>query len=213
MSAEAPGVCVLAVGGVHPPPQPDWLHPSERLRLHTFSSAARRRVFLAARWQARELLGRRLGLDARAIGLALDERRRSHSVHPKGWALSLSHSQDWLAVAIAPAGQGLGIDLEVERVGRDWAALAAHFELPAGGCARDFYRHWTLGEAWLKASAAELGLLAVQRLRWRRAAQGPAWCFQAGDLHLAVVADAAPQFCTADAAPRWRADGRWSCAA
>ncbi|MFO1250236.1 MAG: hypothetical protein U1E77_03590 [Inhella sp.] len=202
----------LAAVDARRPPCDSWLTSTERLRLHGFARPSRQQQYLAGRWLLRELLGALLDREPATLAIELDARMRSQCL-AQGWQLSLSHCAELLAAAAAPIGPALGIDLEAVKPGRDWAALAAHFELPAGSSERDFYRHWTLGEAWLKASPTDLGLLAAQRLRWKRQplGLGPAWCAQAGPMHLALVAARTPQWwrLPAESPAAWNDDGCW----
>ncbi|WP_175423489.1 hypothetical protein [Inhella inkyongensis] len=75
----------------------------------------------------------------------------------------------------------------------EWAGLldpVAPFE------ESDFYRQWTLAEAWLKADPACTSLAQLRGLRWAESPAGPGWQGQVGHLHWAVVAERAPQWRT-----------------
>ncbi|CAA7627927.1 hypothetical protein MCP1_80043 [Candidatus Terasakiella magnetica] len=81
--------------------------------------------------------------------------------------LSISHGGGWAACALVTGGR-IGIDIEVARPDRDYAALAAAFfstpeiECVAQGGQSAFLALWTLREAWAKAVggglSAALGL-------------------------------------------------------
>ena len=152
----------------------DWLGDDEVERLRAMTAPGRRRSFLAGHWQARRVAGEWLQVDAARIGL---ER------HPDGrplvlvdgeaspLSLSLSHSGDWLALALADVP--VGIDIELPRRTRDYAALA-RFAFSPDEVARlqglddavrgaEFHRLWTLKEARGKRSGE--GLLPGQARR------------------------------------------------
>lgn len=173
-----------------------WLSPAEQARWAGFTTMRRRQQFLAGRWLARKLLAHVQGCQPADLVLSQDGSGRS--LAPPPWRLSISHSGDWVAVAIADSGR-LGLDVQVESGARDWSALAAFAGLQPCPDAACFYRHWTLAEAWLKAHAERIGSLSELRgLRWQADPQhGPAWQGQAGELHWAVVGCTAPRWVTA----------------
>ena len=158
----------------------------------TFTAAARRRQFLAGRWLLRCLLAAGVRQAAESLRLAMSEAGRSLSW--QGWSLALSHGGDWLAAVVDEAP--VGIDLQHQLPRHDWRAMAAFAGLEPPESAADFYRHWTLAEAWLKADPACSSLAQLSGLRWRRSITGPGWQGQVGDLHWAVVAEQAPQWRT-----------------
>lgn len=202
-------LCALQAGL---PPDLAWLTPSEAARHQAFSLPARRQVFLAGRWLLRRVLAQALGgVDPAALGVALDAQLRSHCEGQPDWRLSLSHSGAWLGVAISD-GAPLGLDIEQEKPDRDWCALSEHLALDCTTAA-DFYRHWTLGEAWLKASPQALQLHEVQALRWRADAQGPGWHGESGaeGLHIGLICNSPPQWLALyGPPPDWRDGGRWA---
>ncbi len=165
-----------------------WLGPAERERWAGFSGVQRRRQFVGGRWLARRLLAH-VGAAGLALGLDPDGRCTA----PPPWCLSISHSGDWIGVAVAETGLA-GLDLQVENPGRDWQALAAFAGLQPCPDAAYFYRHWTLAEAWLKSHPDIHSLSALRGLRWRPDAAGPAWHGQVGNLHWAFVGAAAPEW-------------------
>ena len=103
----------------------DWLSDDEGTRLQAMTSDVRRRSFLAGHWQARVLAAGWLQVHARRIALHRhDDGRPCLSVDgdPSALSLSLSHSGDWLAIALATVP--VGIDVELPRRPRDLQALA-----------------------------------------------------------------------------------------
>lgn len=188
-----------------------WLTRSEAARHQAFSLPARRLRYLAGRWLLRRLLAAASGQEQPLLEQD-DEGRSQCPVLPR-WRVSLSHSGDWFAAAVGE-GVALGIDIEQPRAGRNLTTLAAGLGLPDAD-APAFYRHWTLGEAWLKQGPGP-GLLTVQRqLRWQPDPQGPAlhWQAAAPGLYLSLWAPghAQPQWFDwpGVAALDWRDQGRW----
>lgn len=168
----------------------EWLTVPVRADLTTDQDRARfaRPASLAARGLLRGLLSQAFGgapsrwrWHALADGRpqVVDETGRT------GPAISLSHSGDWVACAVADS-PAIGIDIEAHRPDRDFPALIEaafgpdeRIEAAAGGIA-GFYRLWTLREAIAKATGAGIPM-AVDRID--RAAGGPAagtWITETG---------------------------------
>lgn len=136
----------------------DWLSDDEAGRLQAMTSPVRRRSFLAGHWQARELAADWLQLETRRIALHRHEDGRPRLLvdgAPSPLSLSLSHSGDWLAIALATVP--VGIDVELPRRQRDLHALARFTFSPEEVARLDgledaaysgaFHRLWTLKEA------------------------------------------------------------------
>lgn len=168
----------LARLGELPEAAPPRLHDGERERLAGFSSAARRRSFIAGRWLARQLVACLLGGESEALVLPIDAQGRSRA--HAGLALSISHSGDWVACAVARGP--VGIDIEGLRPRGDLLTLAATVHSPAQ-CAtlaeldgdaqlRRFYELWTLKEAWLKCRGSGLDFARMRALHFLEAAPG-----------------------------------------
>lgn len=151
------------------PPPAGWLSPAELVRFAALSAGPRRAQFVAGRWLARQALARAMGggwgdwtLSAGGEGPPL-----ASGPYP-AW-ISLSHSADRVACAVAAAP--VGLDLEAIRPRRGLAALAeatssaaeraalpdlvrAEADEPARLLA--FLHAWTLKEAWLKRNGGNL---------------------------------------------------------
>ena len=180
----------------------DWLTDAERQRLQAITSPSRRDTFLAGHWQARVLAAQwlqldvgRIALDAHADGRPL--LRVDGDAAPL--QVSLSHSGNWLALALADAP--VGVDVELPRRVRDWNALA-RFVFSPEECERVeaadpamradvFHALWTLKEAHGKRSGAGLQPRAARALTARPAAPAFAeafgWRFGNGALALALT--------------------------
>ena len=136
----------------------DWLSDDEATRLQAMTSTTRRRSFLAGHWQARELAAGWLQVETRRIALHRHDDGRPLLLvdgAPSPLSLSLSHSGDWLAIALATVP--VGIDVELPRRQRDLDSLARFTfspeeverlrEVPDAERAQAFHVTWTLKEA------------------------------------------------------------------
>lgn len=151
---------VLDAAGVPAGDGGDWLTPTERSRLAGLSAPLRRRQFLAGHWRLRVLaagFGGGVPADWRFSATAAGQ----PSLEGPGGArlcASISHSGEWLAVAVAH--RAIGVDLEIPRRERDYDALARHVFTPAEIARRDalaaserlaaFNTTWALKEAFGK---------------------------------------------------------------
>ena len=180
----------------------DWLTEAERQRLQAITSATRRDSFLAGHWQARAQAAQWLQLDVRRIALETDaDGRPILCVDGDAMPLhvSLSHSGDWLALALADAP--VGVDVELPQRARDWNALARFVLSPeerrrvhdADDAARAevFHALWTLKEAHGKRSGAGLQPRAARAVTAQPAeaagAEALSWVFGNGALALAMT--------------------------
>ena len=108
-------------------------------------------------------------------------------------------------MAAAVGTERLGLDIELPRAGRDWAGIATLIGLKGCASADDFYRHWVLSEAWLKAQARVLTLPELVGLRWTADDRGEGLAFRhESGLHIGLVTAAAPALPSG-----WRGEGRW----
>lgn len=181
----------------------DWLGDDEAGRLQAMASPQRRRSFLAGHWLARQVASDWLRVDARRIALQRhhDGRPQLHvDGMPTPLSLSLSHSGDWLACAIATVA--VGIDVELPRRQRDLDALARFAfspdeverlqRLPPGERSAAFHVLWTLKEARGKRTGE--GLLPGQSRRVTTlpsdaaSADAASWILDDGALALAIDA-------------------------
>ena len=181
----------------------DWLSADETHRLQAMTAPARRRSFLAGHWLARRVAADWLQLDAARI--ALDRHPDGRPLllvddAPASLSISLSHSGDWLAIALATVP--VGIDIELPRRLRDLEALARFAfapdeverlqRAPQAQRSAIFHTLWTLKEARGKRSGE--GLLPEQSRRITTmpgdidVADASSWGFHDGALALAVEA-------------------------
>ena len=178
-----------------------WLSPAEQRRLNRIAASARRSQFIAGRWFARQLLAAVHGDRPEQWRLTAPDEGPPRVEHPAIPAhISLSHSGDHLACAVAPSP--VGLDLEAPRRTRNFLALADVVccagekarllaAQPAGREAL-FYECWTLKEAWLKSRGEPLSPGRLAQIRTDRAlspltAEGRTW--RGADFILALVAN------------------------
>ena len=157
--------------GLRWPEPASWLAEGEHRRLAGFTGARRRQVFLANRWLLRELLARYGTGEPSEQSVDVDSQGRS--LRSCGHA-NVSHSGDWLLAATADTP--LGVDLEQLRPRKTLMRLAQQVHSPEqcatlvalDGEARlqQFYRWWTLKEAWFKARGQGLDLARMRELEF-----------------------------------------------
>lgn len=182
-----------------------WLSASERRRLAAITAPRRRAQFLAGRWALRRLLAAELGRAPPDYVLLAEENGppRLMGGAPR-LNLSLSHSGDTVACAVADGP--VGIDVEESRGTRPIeglleAALSREERGRIAGLTEmetraRFLVAWTLKEAWLKHAPAPagLGLTSLSRIQ-TAPAEGiqphNAWSWTAAGCVLALVAPAA----------------------
>jgi len=148
-----------------------WMGEEELARLAAMRSEKRRRQFIAAHWLARDAVAgfTRTSPNDWLLVTATNgapELHRRSTGKVQGIHLSLSHSGETVAAAIAPFP--LGIDLESTGRVRDWLALAYHafapeecerlLALPESERQQLFYQYWTLKEASGKRNGIGLHL-------------------------------------------------------
>ncbi|HEY9103773.1 4'-phosphopantetheinyl transferase family protein [Chitinimonas sp.] len=153
-----------SVGGV--------LQTDETARVAGFSRPQRRAQFLAGRWLARRLLCQAVGGAPADWTLSATAGRPPQVLGQPNWRLSVSHSGDWVACALAD--RPVGIDLERTNSGRDVAAMAALVchpseaaelgQLPAAEQEAALIAMWTRKEAWLKQQSAPFELARMRHL-------------------------------------------------
>jgi len=153
------------------------LSSPERLRADGFHHRADRERYVAARGLLRELLAAQLGLDARGVPLALDERGKpvldpAHGLGDLRFNASRSGERALLACAI---GREVGVDVERLRP-LDLESLAARAlsepelvawrGLPAEQRGPAFFAAWARKEAYVKGRGRGLAM-GVERVEAR----------------------------------------------
>jgi phosphopantetheinyl transferase len=202
------------------------LSASDRLRLHSLVSPARRRQFLAVRTLSQQLCQRQFGPVAADWQLSSRDDGSPALVGTNAGpiGISLTHSGDWVGCALAD--HPVGIDLQVaHRRGRqrDWPALASvlfsvpeqdHLaSLPEAARVPACLERWSLAEAWCKQHRHGLDFMRTRTLRIVAADPGHAWTWSRMDQEEPVVLAVC---CAGNAAvsapapgPGWHAHGAW----
>ncbi|MFN4025622.1 MAG: 4'-phosphopantetheinyl transferase family protein [Hyphomonas sp.] len=143
---------------------PQSLSECELLRVTRLKDPARqedlRRSFAVRRQAVADLTG----VTAREIELSWSEEGAPLLSAPDGWNVSVSTVDGWTAIALAPAGTPLGVDisrikevgwgpmLQMVSVPDEAAAFADRYSGDAGLALRAFHRLWAIKEATLKAT-------------------------------------------------------------
>lgn len=136
--------------------------PEERQTWQSIGQLARRQEYLLSRGLLRRLLAERL--QCRPDALQFCSNPHGKPVLNDGrWQFNLSHSGDWLAIALCATGP-LGVDIEMGQRRRQILPLARRFyaqseyewllALPEAEQEPAFYRFWSRKEAVLKAYGA-----------------------------------------------------------
>ena len=161
-----PGVVQLWYVPVHAPDSvrarlEGHLSPEEQERVRRFTRPADRQRQLLARGLVREVLAPVLGLPPERIAFKLGAHGKPAVAGDRaGVHFNLSHSGDWVALALARDSE-VGIDIEAPAGHHRMDAIAARLYGPtertwlaAASAERrldTFYRLWTVREAYLKA--------------------------------------------------------------
>jgi 4'-phosphopantetheinyl transferase len=154
----------------------NWLSESELLRLSDIRHPARRAQYLAGHWLVRVLLSRAYG-DAPGQWRLLERKSQPPAVHGHDSALriSISHSEDWIAAAVADVA--IGIDLEQRPRILDAAIeplLLNADEKPGELDADALLQRWVAKEAWIKRSAGSALAERLKHLRVQAASRDQA---------------------------------------
>lgn len=169
MDAANPHIYCCPVAAIEPALVDDCiplLDAHEQQRLAQFHTDGPRREFILSRALLRTTLAARLHVSPEALRFERDSDGKPRLAAPFAqWHFNLSHSRDWVALALSAAGP-VGIDIESHRRENDLAAIARRFFSAAENAAlgpslesdlRDphwlarFFAIWTLKEAHAKA--------------------------------------------------------------
>lgn len=175
------------------------LSADEVLRMRRFRQADDARRFATTRRTLRELLARRLDVDAQALVFArgLHGKPTLGAAQRGAWEFSVSHSGQAALVALSNQ-RAVGVDIEWSRPCLDVQAIApvclTAAERERVVDAASFYRHWVGKEAVLKALGLGIGL-HMQQLTVTPAANGDyglRHCLPVADGDGAILACALP---------------------
>lgn len=174
-----------------------WLTEAERGRLAAMTAPLRRDQYLAGHWLARQAASAWLGGEPQEWEWRPDGPRPALARRSHGHAcqLSIAHCGHWVAVAVA--GEPIGLDIESGRAGDDWTGRARRLlslpEAATVAAAPDprqaFLRFWTLKEA--EGKRAGTGLLPKRARRFQAILASPteaeAWCWERDGLSVALA--------------------------
>jgi 4'-phosphopantetheinyl transferase len=144
------------------------LSDDERAAAQKYRFSIDRERTLAARALARFVLQEETGLDGRSFSFRLGPFGKPHLVHPQAVGINVSHSGDYVAVALAWERE-VGVDIEednprvnvFEVAPTVFTPLELEFVLGAASpleARSNFYRLWTRKEAVLKVWGTGLTL-------------------------------------------------------
>lgn len=163
------------------------LSAAELERVRRFRRPADQRRQLLARGLVREALGGLAGIDPSELEFGTESRGKPHLISPAnlGVNFNLSHSGEWVALVVAH-GTPVGVDIEAPDPTHPMEAIAQRYFGPlerasvlrTTGSARisEFYRIWTVREAYLKATGSGLsGASSRDLLRSDGQLQDPQW--------------------------------------
>ncbi|UHQ56779.1 4'-phosphopantetheinyl transferase family protein [Microbulbifer sp. YPW16] len=136
------------------------LTPDEHKRLTGLGSSEARHRFLLSRVLLRRVLGQVTGRTPQSLRFIVMPSGKPILADEPSLQFSLSHSGDWIALAVSEQGP-VGIDIEQPRPRRNVMRIAHRYfhpdecalleAPPAADTERQFYRLWTLKEAFFKA--------------------------------------------------------------
>jgi 4'-phosphopantetheinyl transferase len=136
------------------------LSAEERGRADRYRQPADRQRSVVSRGVLRLLLAERLRCGPESVELESTEHGKPVLRHDGGPWFNVSHSGEWILVAISDAGE-VGVDVEQIRAVPNLEAIASHYfareewqairSLPPADRTRAFFACWTRKEAYLKA--------------------------------------------------------------
>ena len=134
-------------------------------RARRLRDKARRARFRAMQRQLRAVLSGWMECEPSALVLGREGDGKSFLTDHPSCALSWSHSDAWLAVALTEV-DSIGVDVQLHGV-QDWKAMLDMVASPdeadgIGASEAAFYRHWCLKEAVAKADGRGLGKVMRQ---------------------------------------------------
>jgi 4'-phosphopantetheinyl transferase len=140
------------------------LPEDEKDRADRFRFSRHRRRFIASHAMLRMILGKYLGREPAAPAFEYDERgkpRLAASFGPSGIFFNLSHSHDMALVGVAQ-NRRIGVDIEFIRPLSNMEATTRRYfseieaemiaDLPPDHREKNFFKFWTIKEAYLKAT-------------------------------------------------------------
>jgi 4'-phosphopantetheinyl transferase len=134
------------------------LSADERSRAARFVTDSARRTFIMARSAMRAILSQYVAATPLALRLSSTRRGKPFLVDYENVNFNLSHSHNLAALAVVTSPRRIGVD--IEKLGRIPKGVTTEAFLPAEirlietapNPTASFFAHWTMKEAYLKAS-------------------------------------------------------------
>ena len=143
-----------------------WLSGSEHARLTGLRVDARRDQYCAGHWLVRELLARRVEGDATSFSLIECQSQPPRVAGDDGLCVSISHSGDWVAAAVARSPIGIDLEQRPRALSPAIAAMLLNPEEPPGTLDADaLLARWVAKEAWIKRRAGSALPAQLQLIR------------------------------------------------
>lgn len=203
-----------------------WLSAQEMVRCQGLKSQTRQAQFLSGHWLARQTMAQWLGGEWSDYQLSAPEDAAPcwlfgpasttwQSVH-----VSLSHSGNWIACALAC--RPIGVDVECSDRVRDFAALGSwifteselqtYLQLTPTLQQQSFYTQWSLKEAWFKQAAVIPLRKTMQKVQFSEGiGEQQAVVARADGLTLALYPARSADVCMVEAAPQALYWSEWAC--
>lgn len=151
---------------------PNCLSDAEQARLQTISHPAQAKFYQQSHCLLRILLGQLINQSPEKLCFSATTHGKPQLAQHQ-LEFNISHSQHWLAIALATAPVGVDIEFTAQAPARPWLALARRFftaneylhlsKQPADQLAHAFFQLWTQKEAVLKAHGGGISA-GLQRL-------------------------------------------------
>jgi len=129
-----------------------WLSGSELARFAAIHNVARQAQYLAGHWLTRVLLARAFG-GAPGMWKLLEFKSQAPKVqdHADAIRVSISHSGDWVAAAVATVAIGIDLEQRPRTLDATIEPLLRNADEAPGTLGQDeLLRRWVAKEAWLK---------------------------------------------------------------
>lgn len=175
-----------------------WLNPAQLKRLQTLSHPRRRQRRLQQQIAVSCLLHHYL--PGKPAHTARSESGKPYLPRHRGWHFNISHSGSWLLFLLSDTGP-VGVDIEVPEKTRPLLAIArqyfsarelTHLEtLSQPQQEREFYRLWTLKEAFFKARGTGIaeGLSKIDFVDSQKPCTEQDWPLQLWQFHYQLIRD------------------------
>jgi 4'-phosphopantetheinyl transferase len=183
------------------PSSANWLSESELRRLNGISQPDYAALYLQSRCILRSLIGTLTLQSPQCVSFSIGAHGKPQLQHST-LQFNLSHSNEWLAIAISTMSVGIDIENARKDMPRPWLALAKRFftqeehcflsQLNTEDLPEQFFRLWTQKEAVLKTHGGGISA-GLKQLNLRTAEHSLnnqtyriAYCQPAMNLHCAI---------------------------